>query len=141
MTSCIVADFIDTNVLVYAFDDDEPAKQTRARQLMREQPDAVISPQVLLEWYSVVTQKFSPPMPTDAAAQTLAALAELDVIAADAELVMRAAQTSSTHQVSIWDAMIIESASVAGCETLHSEDLSDGASIRGVTIRNPFIGL
>ncbi len=136
--TCTVADFLDTNVLVYAFDNDEPEKQAQARHLMREHPDAVISTQVLLEWYSVVTRKFSPPMPADVAAQALAALSDLAVVPADAELVLRAAETSSVHQVSIWDAMIIETASLAGCETLFSEDLSDGLSIRGVTIRNPF---
>lgn len=133
-----MAEFLDTNVVVYAFDNDEPVKQARARQVMSERPDAVISTQVLLEWYSVVTRKFSPPMRTDLAVQALASLAELEVIAADAELVVRAAETSATHQVSIWDAMIIESASLAGCEILLSEDLSDGVSIRGVTVRNPF---
>ncbi len=136
-----MADFLDTNVLVYAFDDDEPAKQARARELLRRGPDAVISTQVMLEWYSVVTSNFSPPMPADVAGRVLASLAELDVIPADAELVVRAAETSSTHRISIWQAMIIEAAGVAGCETLFSEDLSDGASIRGVTIRNPFAAL
>lgn len=133
-----MADFLDTNVLVYAFDTNEPAKQARARQLMRERPDAVISTQVMLEWYSVVTRTFAPPMPADTAAQALATLADLDVVAADAELVLRAADTSSARQISIWDAMIIETASLAGCAKLYSEDLSDGATIRGVTIRNPF---
>ena len=62
-----MADFFDTNVLVYAFDNDEPGKQARARELIRNSPDAIISTQVLLEWYSVVTRKFSPPTPPAAA--------------------------------------------------------------------------
>lgn len=133
-----MADFLDTNVVVYAFDDDEPVKQARARQLMRERPDAVISTQVLLEWYAVVTRKFAPTMPLHAAARALDSLAALHVVDADAELVVRAAELSAQHQMSIWDAMIVEAASLASCETLLSEDLIDGASFRGVTIRNPF---
>jgi predicted nucleic acid-binding protein len=133
-----VADFLDTNVVVYAFDNDEPEKQAIARELMRQRPDAVISTQVLLEWYAVVTRKFSPPMPPAVAMQALATLAELEVISADAELVVRAAETSIGHQISMWDAMIIEAASLAACDTVFTEDLSDGASIRGVTVRNPF---
>lgn len=39
-TRCIVPDFLDTNVLVHAFDKDEPAKQARARALMRKRRDA-----------------------------------------------------------------------------------------------------
>lgn len=77
-------------------------------------------------------------MPAETASGALAALAELDVIGADAELVVRAAETSQRHQLSIWDAMIIESAVLAGCSTLYSEHLNDGATIRGVTVRNPF---
>lgn len=133
-----MADFLDTNVLVYAFDKDEPVKQARARDLMRERPDAVISTQVMLEWYAVVTRKFATPMPASVAEKALATLAALDVVTADAELVVRAAQTAASHQLSIWDAMIVETASLVGCQTLWSEDLSDGATIRGVTIRNPF---
>jgi len=134
----IVADFIDTNIVVYAFDNDEPVKQARAREVMRERPDAVISTQVMLEWYSVVTRKFSPPMPAEAAGEGLTALAGLDVVPADRELVLRAAETADRHQLSIWDAMIIESAVVAGCATLITEDLTDGAVIRGVAVHNPF---
>jgi len=133
-----VADFLDTNVLVYAFDSNEPVKQARALQVMSERPDAVIGTQVLLEWYSVMTRKFSPPMPTEIAVQALMTLTELDVVDADAELVVRAAQTSASNRLSIWDSMIIESACMAGCQTLLSEDLADGLVVRGVTVRNPF---
>ncbi|WP_324386498.1 hypothetical protein [Nostocoides sp.] len=50
--------------MVYAFDNAEPAKQAVARRLMRDHPDAVISTQVLLEFYSVVTRTISPSLPT-----------------------------------------------------------------------------
>ncbi len=133
-----MADFFDTNVLVYAFDASEPEKRERALALLAAHPDACISTQVLLEWYSVVTRKFASPMPADAAGEALAALATLDVLPTDAELVVRAAGTSASHQLSIWDALVVESAALGGCPTLWSEDLNDGATIRGVTVRNPF---
>ena len=133
-----MADFVDTNVLVYAFDNDEPVKQARAREVLRERPDAVISTQVMLEWHSVVTRKFEPPLTAEAARAGVAALSGLEVVPADAELVVRAAETAVAHRMSIWDAMIIESASLAGCARLLTEDLSDGTTIRGVTVHNPF---
>ncbi|HNQ06719.1 MAG TPA: PIN domain-containing protein [Tetrasphaera sp.] len=68
----------------------------------------------------------------------MTSLADLEVVPADAELVVRAAETSTSHQVSIWDAMIIETARLAGCATLYSEDLQDGLIVRGVTVQNPF---
>ena len=84
-----MGDFLDTNVLVYAFDSSEPGKRERAHALMAAHPDAVISTQVLLEWFAVVTRKFSPPMPKEEAAAVIAELAALTVVAADAELVVR----------------------------------------------------
>ena len=133
-----VGDFLDTNVLVYAFDSSEPGKRERAHALMAAHPDAVISTQVLLEWFAVVTRKFSPPMPKEEAAAVIAELAALTVVPADAELVVRAAESAAANQLSIWDAMVVESAALGGCQTLWSEDLADGAILRGVTIRNPF---
>lgn len=133
-----MADFLDTNVLVYAFDSSEPAKRARAQDLLAAHPDAVISTQVLLEWFAVVTRTFAPPMPQPEAASVIAELASLTVLPVDAELVVRAAQSAAAHQLSIWDAMILESAALGGCQTLWSEDLADGAVLRGVTIRNPF---
>ncbi len=133
-----MADFLDTNVLVYAFDGSEPAKRDRAQQLMAANADAVISTQVLLEWFAVVTRTFVPPMPKQEAASVIAELASLTVVPADAELVVRAAQSAAAHQMSIWDAMVVESAALGGCQTLWSEDLADGTILRGVTIRNPF---
>ena len=103
--------------------------QARAREVMRARPDAVISTQVPLAWYSVVTCKFDPPMPAERAADGLATLAEFDVIGADAELVIPAAEISTTHQLSIWDAMIIESARLAGCGTVLTEALEHGRTI------------
>jgi predicted nucleic acid-binding protein len=130
--------FLDTNVLVYAFDTSDRQKQSRALSVLAEQPSATISTQVLLEWFSAVTRKLTPAMEPARATAALETLSRLDVVPADAELVVRAAQTSLDHRLSIWDAMIIESAAVAGCRTLLTEDLNDGQAIRGVRIENPF---
>lgn len=137
--SCTVADvFLDTNVLVYAFDGSEPTKQARALAVLAEHPDARISTQVLLEWFVAVTRKLTPPLPPARAQEALESLAKLSVVPADTDLVVRAARTSLEHQLSIWDAMVIEAAALAGCRTLLTEDLNDGQTVRGVTIVNPF---
>lgn len=50
--------FLDTNVLVYLFDRDAPAKQKKAREILESQGWAgtiVISTQVLEEFYVSVT--------------------------------------------------------------------------------------
>ena len=65
-------------------------------------------------------------------------LAKLDVVSVDVQLVLAAVDTSRTAKISLWDALIIEAASRAGCERVLSEDLNAGQVIRGVRIENPF---
>lgn len=130
--------FLDTNVLVYAFDTSDEAKRARALAVLTDHPDAVISTQVLLEWFTIVTRKLTPTLPLADAVTAMGVLARLDVVPADADLALRAARTSVEAQLSIWDAMVIEAAAIAGCGTILTEDLNDGQVIRGVKVINPF---
>jgi len=128
--------FIDTNVLVYAFDHTAPDKRARAAGLLRR--DFVISAQVLSELYVTLTRKLTPPVaPADTAA-IVAELAHQDVVPVTATLVQSAIATARTAQLSYWDALIVEAAVAAGCTTLLSEDLNPGQVITGVRIENPF---
>ena len=43
------------------------------------------------------------------------------------------------YGLNIYDALIVAAASLAGCATLYSEDMHDGLTIDGLTIRNPFV--
>ncbi len=132
--------FVDTNVLAYRFDSGERTKQAlAAAALDRADHEFVVSTQVMLELYVVLTRKLQPPLPAEAAEDVLAALAHLPVVGADAALVQRAAASARQHQLSIWDAMIIEAAWDVGCDEVWTEDLHAGASLRDVRIVNPFV--
>jgi predicted nucleic acid-binding protein len=131
--------FVDTNVLVYLFDLSEPVKRARAVELLSgTDREVVVSTQVLLETYSALTRKLRPPMSHDSVVAVLGQLSQETVVAATADLVLSAARTSGRYQVSIWDAMIIEAAVLAGCDELWTEDLTDGQVIRGVRVVDPF---
>lgn len=130
--------FLDTNVLAYLFDDRSPAKQARAEEILQSGRELVLSTQVMLELYSVLTRKFDPPLSPAEGEQVLRRLRRLEVVAADAALVLRAARTVTEHRLSIWDAMVLEAAHLGGCSELWTEDLSDGVELRGVRIVNPF---
>lgn len=131
--------FLDTNVIAYLFDAGERAKQRRARELLVSgDHDFVLSTQVLLELFVVVTRKLTPPLPHDAAARAVELLSELPVVTTDASLVHRAVSTSGRHQLSLWDALVVEAAAEAGCAELWTEDLATGSTLRGVTIIDPF---
>ena len=86
------------------------------------------------------TRTFDPGLTAVQARAVLAEAATLPVVPADADLVMRATLTAQGHQLSIWDAMIVEAAVEAGCDELWTEDLSAGIELRGVSVVNPFHG-
>ncbi|MCA9515577.1 MAG: PIN domain-containing protein [Myxococcales bacterium] len=130
--------FIDTNVLVYA-DDASGRKGEQARTVLSatiRAGTAVISTQVLQEYYAVATRKRGVDL---AFARTNVALyARLDVIGIDAAMVLAAIDLHGRHGLSIWDALIVRAAVVGGCRRLLSEDLNAGQVIEGVRVENPF---
>ena len=128
--------FIDTNVLAYAYDGDSPAKREIARRVLNDLGGAVISTQVLLELYAVLTRKLG--LPQETAYQAVDALMDLEVVSTDERLVSDGLRLSVDSNISHWDALIVVAASRAGCDTLLTEDLSHGQVIEGVRIVNPF---
>jgi predicted nucleic acid-binding protein len=137
-------EFVDANVLVYAYDPSADGRHTAARdlldQLWRERTGA-LSVQVLQEFYVTITRKVRVPVAPDVATERLRSLARwgVGVHAPLADDVAAAAEISSRHQLSFWDAMIVRSAAEVGCHTLWTEDLNDGQQIEAVRIRNPFL--
>lgn len=133
--------FLDSNVLVYSVDENpgEKARHERAVELLSMQPESlVVSSQVPQEFYVVTTRRLKNPLSEERAARAVRGIAKLDVVGVDATLVLAAAGTSRTVRMSLWDALIIEAASRAGCQRVLSEDLNAGQVISGVRIENPF---
>lgn len=132
--------FFDTNVLVYCTDVSAPGKQARARNLVARSGaagDAVVSTQVLIELFHVLTRKQK--MPPATAQALTQAYAAWPVVASDWALVGAAIEKSIQHQLSIWDAMVVEAALRAEAQTLYSEDLSHGQRFGSMTVVNPFL--
>jgi predicted nucleic acid-binding protein len=138
-TSTTVRPFVDTNVFVYAHDADEPAKRERALELLAEHAASlVVSTQVLAEFYVVTTRKLAKPLEPEVAAAQLDDLSRGTVVGMDSDLVRSAVSLSREHGLSLWDAMIVRAAVRGGCDVLFSEDMTDGATLDGVRVSNPF---
>jgi predicted nucleic acid-binding protein len=134
--------FIDTDILVYLFDDRTPAKQRRAAQLLQELAETddalIISTQVIQEAFVALTRKLSiEPKQALALLQPLEP-AILAIQPVEASLVWRAASRSINDKLSFWDALIVEAALAADCTTLYSEDLQHGRSFGAMRVENPF---
>ena len=133
--------FFDTNVLVYLFDTDAQEKQRVAREILQQETlegRAVLSTQVLQEFYVSVTRKLATPLTPGAAHRAVADLAALPTVQVDKELILRSIRRSQAITVSFWDALIIEAALQAGATKVLTEELQDGQAIEGLRIANPF---
>jgi predicted nucleic acid-binding protein len=130
--------FLDTNLLVGRIDPGDPDKRARVGAVLDDPGHTfVVSTQVLLELYAVATRKLVPPLAPASARELVGQIALLDVVPADASLVLGALATAEACQLSGWDAMILEAAAQSGCTELWAEDLATGATLRGVRIVNP----
>ncbi len=130
--------FLDTNVIVYAFDGADPAKQSIAIEVLEAGDRLVVSTQVLLEAWWVLTGRLAVPLDEDHASKIIDELCALPVVSTDPELVRRAIETSRRFTVAVWDALIIEAARASGCRRVLSEDLNSGQDFEGVVVENPF---
>lgn len=130
--------FIDTNVFVYAVDERDPVKQRRARDILQTVDHAVISTQVLDEFYVVATRKLSIPLAPETAVAAVRRMAESECVAIDAELVLDAIEAGTRWQLSHWDALVVAAAHRSRCGVILTEDLHHGADYDGIRIENPF---
>lgn len=133
--------FVDTNVLVYARDSSERAKQPRASEWMSHlwrSRSGRVSFQVLSEFYITVTRKMSPGLPADLARRDVRALLAWHPLPSDAVVLRAAWDVEKRFRLSFWDALIVGAAQIAECEYLVTEDLQDGQRFGRVQAVNPF---
>jgi predicted nucleic acid-binding protein len=133
-------DFLDTNVLVYAYDASSPKKQRVAQDLERRAVagEIVISSQVLAEFAATLLHKLSPAASPEDVLALLDALGPIKIVAADAEMVRRAVEARASYGLHFYDGLIVAAAQRAGCGRIWSEDLNAGQKYFGVTVANPF---
>jgi predicted nucleic acid-binding protein len=133
-------DFLDTNVLVYAYDRTDRRKQRAARKLVAAALDgaAVISVQVLAELSVTLLHKVSPPARPEQVATILDAVAPIPLVIPDGEMVRRAVDARAEYGIHFYDGMIVAAAERAGCALIWSDDLNPGQAYFGVRVENPF---
>ena len=131
--------FVDSNVLVYLFDDDFPAKQSRARALIAEGPgDLVLSVQVLGEFFHVATRKLRRPLAPEQALRAADHLGHIEVWPVHRVLVRNAMERRIASKLSYWDCLIVETAIESRATVLLTEDLQHGQMFGSLQVRNPF---
>ena len=129
-----VKPFFDTNILIYAFSQDDPRTEV-ARILLAA--GGIISVQVLNEFASVATRRYGVEIAKIreilSAIRTVCSVKPLEVETHELGL-----ELAERCRYSIYDSMIVAAALRAGCSTLISEDFQNGQKIDRLTIVNPF---
>lgn len=132
--------FVDTNILVYAEDRDSGAKHEAARDLvvrLWNERSGVLSVQVLQEFFITVTRKLRKPLSAAKAAEIVRDYLTWTVVNNSGDLLLQAISLHQTARLSFWDALVVQAALEAGCDTLYSEDLNDGQRFGSLVIVNP----
>jgi predicted nucleic acid-binding protein len=139
-TSSTGVRFVDTNILLYAVSRDrqELHKAERARGILREK-DLALSVQVLQEFYVQATREGrQDPLTHEQATKLVESFLRFPLADVSRQIMLAAMETRRRFQISYWDAAILEAARALGCDTVLSEDLSDGQDYAGVRVENPF---
>jgi len=134
--------FVDTNVLVYAYDRSEPQKQQQALRVLDRLATTgagVISTQVLSEFFVAVTRKIAAPLSIDEAHERVKNyLQSWTILDLTGMVVLEAIRGVRDHQFNFWDAQIWAAARLNQVTVVFSEDFNVGAVIEGVRFANPF---
>lgn len=134
--------FLDTNILVYAYDTHDAAKQEKAQAILADgvaNETCFLSVQVLGEFFNVITKQIQDPMSSEEAKKIVDILCFMPVLEIDLAMVKRAIDTHIFYHISYWDALIIAAAERAECKQIYSEDLNHGQIYNDIRVKNPFI--
>jgi len=133
---------VDTNILVYAYDRSEPDKQAKALELvdtLARDNSGYLSPQILAEFFTVVTRKIAAPLSMEQGYASLSNyIQSWDIVDLTSAIVLEGARGVIDHRLSFGDSLIWATARMNQIPAILSEDFSHNSVIEGVRFINPF---
>lgn len=131
--------FVDSNVILYRYDELNPAKRDQAKLWLAwlwESQSGAVSWQVLQEFYWNALRKFR--VPAELARYRVQLMSRWHPPPVTLALMERAWHWNDQAQVTFWDGLIIAAAETTACRFLLSEDFQAGRKFDFVTVVNPF---
>jgi predicted nucleic acid-binding protein len=135
--------FVDTNVLLYAQDPRQAAKQSAAQTWLSwcwQTQHGRISSQVLHEFY-VNLRRLAPTLAAEQARTMVRRYRHWQPWQVDDPTVDYAWDLQDQTGYSYWDCLMLAAAATQGCSYLLTEDLQHQQSVAGLTIISPFLSL
>ena len=134
--------FIDTNVVVYAYDASEKVKHYKAFNLLEQlgiSQTGVVSLQVLSEFYVVVTRKIERPISTSQARGIIEEFkTNWEIYEPSTSTLLLAMDITEEYKLNFWDSLIVAAAKESKAVTVYSEDFQHNQTIEGLKFINPF---
>lgn len=131
--------FLDTNVIVYAYDSAEIERHPIAVRvidaLLSESDEVVISPQVASEFVNTMRRKGTPPATL---ALQIRGLSVFEMSSPTLATIGAAWALCTAHSIAWYDAIIVQTAIDARCDNLCSEDLQHRRKFGALEVVNPF---
>ncbi len=134
--------FVDSNILVYAYDALAGERHLIARQTVQEiwqRRTGVVSTQVIQETYVNLRRKVRNPLSAAEARKVVEDYLSWELIVNDGASIVDALEIEQRYQLSFWDALIVHAAERANAPILLSEGLSHGQRYGATTVHNPFL--
>ncbi len=140
MPSGKISCFVDTNLLIYAVDPQEPEKRMLIGDLLTRMikgGQLVLSVQSLNECYRVVTDRRRLMLPADAR-RYVANLSAYCLAPAGYQVTQQAWRIQDATNFKWWDCLLLGAASLAGVKYFLSDDMQHEQKVLAMTILNPF---
>ena len=141
MNYMTVKAFVDTNILVYAYDRGAGDRHEKALRLIEQlwhKGNGILSTQVLQEFYVNVRRKAQRPVTAEQARALISDYLAWNPIVNDGAAMLVAIDLEKRYQLSFWDSLIVAAAQKGGASVIYSEDFNHGQKFGSVEVLNPF---
>ena len=137
--------FLDTNILVYAFDNSEKRKQKIAAEILDKcftgQKIYALSSQNLAEFFLVITDKIERPLTVEDAKNVIIKINNFKGIrklSYNSDTVIKSILISERNNIKIWDSLLIATMLDNDIFNIYTENEKDFNRIKNINVVNPF---
>ncbi len=133
--------FVDSNILIYAYDIDETLKQEKAKEFIKRNimgKNFFLSSQILAEFYLNATEKIQKPISIKEAREIIRDFSDATgIVNYSPQTILRATELNEMCKVHFWDALIAATMIENNVFTIFTENTKDFKKIKGIIAINP----
>jgi predicted nucleic acid-binding protein len=130
--------FIDTNILIYAYSEDEPQKKKVVEKILEKPDSIIISTQIINEFIHATYKKKRLTL-NQIFSVVIELFDSLSVVSIAESTIAEALKIMQKYRYSYFDSLMLSSALEHSCTKIYTEDMHNTQMIENsLTIENPF---